>query len=510
MVNLALNFEKLCSYSFFLLNQGNETSTQNPKNRDNNLTEEKLQKLDPKIRQWLSHPQYTQYSLSPSERPPLTQSQETSGIVVVVPGENHDENVEQEIIELKNLPTVQPIISSKVKNIPPLKEPILKIKDDHMLKIINSIQYKLNECSHIIAANQDQLYQKIIDLNPNLWNGMKQSSTCGSILNKFEYQISEGNYFLEYLLSFNLTYIFKVWNIKNIIDNCKNKITDVVQKTRYLYDLLPPEEKEDIHFPFILAPYLTKEYYLYINYLKDTPYYKRENFSLEKIKEEERLENVWIYEILPYWNSLNKNKRIKSLWRRGIPPRLRGFIWKKIIGNKLNLTREQYFDYLQNHFETFENEFNEDVVNENDETDKKTYSHPFFKKKTGVQYQIRMDAIRTFTKIKLFSDTKSKAYKDIVSVLSAIQYYNPERGYIQGMSYLAGMLLMYMDAADTFIYLSNLLETHFFSSLCQLEIDEVCPYETISNNVPNNLTYLSSLINIQEYTIHFKDNIFRN
>lgn len=119
-----------------------------------------------------------------------------------MPGENQNESTEPEIKELKELPTIQTIISRRVKNITPVNEPILKINDKHMLNIINSLYYKLNECSLVISANQDQLYLKLIDLSPNLWKGMKQSSTCGSILNKFEYQISEGNiiYYFFYLI----------------------------------------------------------------------------------------------------------------------------------------------------------------------------------------------------------------------------------------------------------------------------------------------------------------------
>jgi len=35
-------------------------------------------------------------------------------------------------------------------------------------------------------------------------------------------------------------------------------------------------------------------------------------------------------------------KRAQSVWRRGIPPQLRAFVWKKAIGNKLQITREQF------------------------------------------------------------------------------------------------------------------------------------------------------------------------
>lgn len=49
----------------------------------------------------------------------------------------------------------------------------------------------------------------------------------------------------------------------------------------------------------------------------------------------------------------------------------------------------------------------------------------------------------------------------------------PDVGYVQGMSYLAGMLLLYNDTYNTFVCFSNLLNNHFLISLFKMDIKQV-------------------------------------
>jgi len=51
--------------------------------------------------------------------------------------------------------------------------------------------------------------------------------------------------------------------------------------------------------------------------------------------------------------------------------------------------------------------------------------------------------------------------------------YRPDIGYVQGMSYLAGMLSMYLDTYETFICLANMLNTHFFVSLFRMNVKNI-------------------------------------
>jgi hypothetical protein len=86
---------------------------------------------------------------------------------------------------------------------------------------------------------------------------------------------------------------------------------------------------------------------------------------------------------------------------------------------------------------------------------------------------IQLDLFRTLPKLKLFQEESSPAHQDAVHILNAVAHFRPSLGYVQGMTYLVGQMLLYMSAADTFVCLVNLLDTHFFASLCKFNLTEV-------------------------------------
>lgn len=255
-----------------------------------------------------------------------------------------------------------------------------------------------------------------------------------------------------------------VWDLQKGLLRQKQWLSEILLKTQDLLELLPSEERETLPFPLEVSPHLTRDFYIGINYLQQTQYYNRDAFTLEQLKVEHQQETVWVREILPFWDTMKQAKHVKALWRKGVPPRIRAYLWKHSIGNGLGLKREQYFDYIAS---DAAKEFN---VNKDELSDQET------PKKSGPAYQIQLDVIRTFTKLNLFNEPSKPGYADMVHVLGAMNHLHPERGYIQGMSYLAGMFLMYMDAADSFIYLSNLMENNFFKSFCSFNMDEVCRF----------------------------------
>jgi len=55
--------------------------------------------------------------------------------------------------------------------------------------------------------------------------------------------------------------------------------------------------------------------------------------------------------------------------------------------------------------------------------------------------------------------------------LASFCFYRPDIGYVQGMSYLAGHLLLYMDQFHAFIAFANLLNSPFFHSFLLMDID---------------------------------------
>ena len=49
--------------------------------------------------------------------------------------------------------------------------------------------------------------------------------------------------------------------------------------------------------------------------------------------------HVWQRDILPNWKVVYKNARLRKLWWRGIPAKLRAHLWENVVGNELALSK---------------------------------------------------------------------------------------------------------------------------------------------------------------------------
>ena len=63
-------------------------------------------------------------------------------------------------------------------------------------------------------------------------------------------------------------------------------------------------------------------------------------------------------------------------------------------------------------------------------------------------------------------------------VLGAYACYRPDVGYVQGMSFLAAVLLLNMEASDAFISLGNLLNRSSYMAFFRVDHDLMQPYFT--------------------------------
>lgn len=61
-------------------------------------------------------------------------------------------------------------------------------------------------------------------------------------------------------------------------------------------------------------------------------------------------------------------------------------------------------------------------------------------------------------------------------VLGAYACYRPDVGYVQGMSFLAGVLLLNMEASDAFICLANLLNRSSYTAFFRVDHNLMSPY----------------------------------
>ena len=85
---------------------------------------------------------------------------------------------------------------------------------------------------------------------------------------------------------------------------------------------------------------------------------------------------------------------------------------------------------------------------------------------------IAQDLPRTFPELAFFHGDGPLA-QSLQDVLEAYVCYRPDVGYVQGMSYLAAILLLYMDDFTAFQCFANLLSGHFYFDFYRLHRDKM-------------------------------------
>ncbi|MBN3304397.1 NOC3L protein, partial [Amia calva] len=158
---------------------------------------------------------------------------------------------------------------------------------------------------------------------------------------------------------------------------------------------------------------------------------KKKKIMKERYKQEEIIANamvIWNTEILPNWETMRNTRKVRDLWWQGLPPSVRGKVWSLAIGNELNITPGKCL----------------------------LYSVASLADRESSLDLIKLDISRTFPSLFIFQ--KGGPYHDLLhSVLGAYTCYRPDVGYVQGMSFIAAVLILNLEEADAFIAFANLL-----------------------------------------------------
>ncbi|XP_060802473.1 TBC1 domain family member 12-like [Amyelois transitella] len=219
----------------------------------------------------------------------------------------------------------------------------------------------------------------------------------------------------------------------------------------------------------------------------------------------------WSQSILPDWQNMKNSKRTLELWWSGLPPSIRGKVWQLAIENKLKITHDMYQENVtrakQKLYEAQLRRKRLKVVNKNqcdcekpveiqdkdkqkstddlDETKTRlsgiprNLSESNLKSRTAdseskkccsksnpnlLEYSdecsmelIQLDIARTFPHLCIFQP--GGPYFDVLhELLAAYVCYRPDIGYIQGMSFIAAVLILNMEAPQAFVCFANLLD----------------------------------------------------
>ncbi|XP_029814420.1 TBC1 domain family member 12 [Manacus vitellinus] len=181
--------------------------------------------------------------------------------------------------------------------------------------------------------------------------------------------------------------------------------------------------------------------------------HKRKKIMRERFKQEENIASamvIWVNEILPNWEGMRATRRVRELWWQGLPPSVRGKVWSLAVGNELNITPELYEIFLSRAKERWKS-FSETTA----ENDTEDAGASVADREASLEL-IKLDISRTFPSLYIFQ--KGGPYHDLLhSVLGAYTCYRPDVGYVQGMSFIAAVLILNLEEADAFIAFANLL-----------------------------------------------------
>ncbi|XP_070647966.1 TBC1 domain family member 14 isoform X1 [Bos indicus] len=180
----------------------------------------------------------------------------------------------------------------------------------------------------------------------------------------------------------------------------------------------------------------------------------------ERCRLEESIGNAvltWNNEILPNWETMWCSRKVRDLWWQGIPPSVRGKVWSLAIGNELNITHELFDICLARAKERWRSFSTGGSEAEAEGVCGGSTNAGFSAADREASLElIKLDISRTFPSLCIFQ--QGGPYHDMLhSVLGAYTCYRPDVGYVQGMSFIAAVLILNLDTADAFIAFSNLL-----------------------------------------------------
>ncbi|KAJ8904939.1 hypothetical protein NDN08_001452 [Rhodosorus marinus] len=201
----------------------------------------------------------------------------------------------------------------------------------------------------------------------------------------------------------------------------------------------------------------------------------------EKYKEhlEDQHTEIWTKELLPNWSRKQSCSKVRSLCFKGIPSQIRGQVWCSLLGNKLNITAD-LFQVLCEQAEKSREAYEEEKEHiENADGDVGGFggkAEELLLKAISTHKMILLDLPRTYPELEIFRNENSPYRQHLLEVLEAFVCFRPEVGYSQGMSFLAALLLLYMEPADAFMVFTNILTSSCFVNFYRMKMPEVKMY----------------------------------
>eukprot|EP01134_Creolimax_fragrantissima_P003958 CFRG3958T1 len=217
----------------------------------------------------------------------------------------------------------------------------------------------------------------------------------------------------------------------------------------------------------------------WFNKMMTPPQKTDDDIRRSRVKQEERVsDQIRNWEVLiPDLIEKRDTRDVIEMVYRGVPSSIRGKVWKVGVGNYLQITPELY-KVFRNHSQTRVAALHAEKDSKNSYPNEAKISAEKFVKPVGRERtltQIPLDLNRTFPVLDFFR-TGGPYHESLRRLLETFVCYRPDVGYVQGMSFLACMLLLNMEEDDAFICFVNMMNRPLLSSFYQMEPAKSQPY----------------------------------
>lgn len=184
---------------------------------------------------------------------------------------------------------------------------------------------------------------------------------------------------------------------------------------------------------------------------------------------------------------LRGTDKVRDMIIYQVPDNLRGKIWRSISGNPASISKD-YFKFLCIKGERIGEVIMKKAVIE--KSGQPTHDTEYIRANMDINMMVMVpgesheesiviienDLPRTFTTMKEYNQKTEEGKSNIVSlrkILRAFTVMRPDVGYVQGMSYLAGFLLLENSEYDAFVLFHNLIIKSQILSFFKFNVDVI-------------------------------------